>query len=159
VSDQGNVYGQLARSLDALTIGNAEATEDREARDRVLQGTDMTQNIQIPVSGVAWREPVWTQIEVSWAYPFLNRIDRSRTDSDLEDPHFNYGCELQSDANVIIMAQIRDWIEDPETGWLIGAQVRVCAWCPQGRKKHSWTGKIHMSFTGYGAPSEDESGL
>lgn len=157
MSDTG-LYGSLDRSLQALAIGNAEATADREARDRVLQGMDMTQQVQIPVSGLAWREPVWTKISVAWPYPFLNRIDRKRTDSDLQNPHFAYGCELQSDANVIVMAQVRDWTEDADTGWVVGAEVRICAWCPQARKKHAWSGVVHMSFTGYGAPSEDETG-
>lgn len=158
MSDQGEnaVYGSLARSLDALTIGNADATADREERDKVLRGYDMSQNLQVPVAGVAGRDPVWVKTEVFWPNPFLTRIDRSRSDSDLEDPHFTYGIELQSDANVIVVAIVRDWIENPETGWLIGARVRVCAWCPQARKKHPFNGKLHMSFSGYAAPAESE---
>lgn len=152
------VYGALSRGLSALTIDQQQASQDQENLDKVLRGYDMTQNVQIPCSGIAWREPTWAKFDIRWQVPFLNNIDRSRTDSDLDKPHFTTGAELQSDANVILTAQVRSWTTDPETGWLVGAQVRVCAWCPQARKKHPWTGVIHLSFTGYGAPSEDDTG-
>lgn len=152
------VFGALTRSLAELTLGQRKAAEDRQKLDDVLAGSDMTQNLQIPCGGSASRAPVWTKTLVLFPYPFLNNIDRTRTDSELVHPHFTYGVEIHSDANVIITTQIREWIEDPDTGWMVGAQVRVCAWCPQARKNHRWTGVIHLSFTGYGAPAEEETG-
>lgn len=158
MSEISHIHGALARSLTALTLGAAKDAEDVQARDASLAAGDMTQNVQLEISGAAVTDmPSWVTFQVLFPYQFINSVDRRRSQSGLAKPHFVPGYEVQSDVGVILHAQVRSWIEDDDTGFLVGATVALAAWSPGSNGTDHWSGTLHMSFTGYGAAIEDEA--
>ena len=149
------LHGALERGLSALTVGMAQSQDDFEASLLATEASDMSQVVQLHASGIAQTEPVWTEGEVQLPYPFIQHIDDTQTDSGLAMPHFASGVELQSDGFVLLDAQVRTWIYSEE-GWITGARVRVAAWAPGGAGVQ-YVAVVHLTFTGFAAPSDDES--
>lgn len=145
--------GALARSLNALTVGVVKAREAREEQLAPLRLGNIIQALQVPLSGKVAEKPQRIEIPVSWPYPFV--YAPAQTDSNLELPHFAPGIELLSPSPVIIIAQLHGWTRNDEE-WTTGATVGVTAWIPGAKKKQEFTALLHLTFTGYGAPSEDE---
>jgi hypothetical protein len=119
---------------------------------------DMQQVVMLMVQGRSWHKPVWSERNVYWEHPFLNNLDPSAGDSGLINPAFAAGVELLSDLHVILDPQVRTWLRDDDD-WTIGARIRVVAWSPLALKKHRYSARIHLTFSGWAAPSEDESGM
>lgn len=150
--------GGLARLADSLGQLSYGASEDFEARERELEplrAGRFMQNIQIPVNGKASSHAVSTEMRVSFMHPFLGTVGGSRNDG-LKRPHFNYGVEMLTASHVIIQAQVRSFVEN-ETQFMVGAMIRVLAWLPNATKQHAFSAVLHLSFTGYAGPSEDDS--
>lgn len=143
---------RLRRALARMTI---EATDAREAHDREIAAVaagDMAQQIHASVEGRVARAPVFTEIDVTWPYPFLN--DVAATDTSMENPSFASGVELRSESPVFIDAQVRSWTRD-DSSFITGARVRVTAWAPNAAKMTRYNAVIHMVFLGYAAPTDD----
>jgi hypothetical protein len=147
---------RLARSIGALVVGEPQATEERETALRPISGGDMAQNIRAPIEGTAFRRPQWTRFGVSWPNPFLMAMSPQQTDGDLRTPHFTPGVEIVSGANVIIQVLLREWVTDAR-GFYTGASLAVGAWLPEAPKRVNFSGFLHLSFSGYAGPSEDDS--
>lgn len=150
------VQGSLQRSLAALTIGTVKAREERSAMLDPISGGNMIQYRQVPVAGRVMKRPVSAEVNVDFDYPFA--IATARTDSDQERPTYNVSVELLSTGPVIILPQLVRWI-DADDGWTEGAVVRVTAWIPEANKKHDFSAILHLSFSGYGVPTEDETDM
>lgn len=150
------IHGALGRSLAALTLGAAQAQAERETALATLDASDMSQVVQLQANGKAGVTPIWIERQVALPYPFVHQIDPTRADSGLSTPHFATGIELLTDGHVLIDAQVRAWIHD-ERDWITAAKVRVSAWAPQAAKPVTFSAVVHLTFSGYAAPSEDES--
>lgn len=152
------MHHALERSLAALTVGVAEGQARIERESAPMRGGNMQQAVQIPVKGRAWRTPIWTDKDVYFPYPFFQNVDPSVNDGSLVNPHYGgVGVELSSDVHIMIDAQVRGWIEDDDTGAIIGAHMRLNAWAPTATKKHPYNATLHLTFTGWAAPDDDES--
>lgn len=147
------VQGSLQRSLAALTIGTVKAREERDAMLEPISGSNMIQYRQIPVAGKVSEKPVHAEVNVDWPYPIV--AAPAQTDSDQERPHFALGVELLSTEPVMIFATVIGWI-DADDGWTEGARLRITAWIPRARKKHDFSAILHLTFSGYGIPTEDD---
>lgn len=156
MTDARPLHGALERSLSALLIDAPEAQAEREAQLEPLRGSDMSQVLQVSAAGLAARQPIWTEQELIFPYPFVQNIDPTAADSGLENPHFATGVELLTGDNVMIDAQVRGWVYSPE-GWVTGARVRISAWAPNARKKVRYSAVVHLTFSGYATPTDDES--
>lgn len=113
----------------------------------------MIQAVQVPLQGRVAEKPQRVEVPVTWPYPFV--YAPAQTDSNLELPHFAPGVELLSPSPVIIIAQLHAWTRNEEE-WTNGATIGVTAWIPGAKKKHTFSAMLHLTFTGYGAPTEDE---
>jgi hypothetical protein len=153
-----DISGAVSRSLAAIAIEEPQQHDEGEQMLAPLEGGDMAQNIQFPVSGNASAKAAWTSVEVFWRYPFFQKYDKSRTDSNLDNPTFTYGVEMLTDAPVVVFVAVRDWLESDE-GWQIGARMRVSCFSPgfSGNKKIQFQGIVHCTFMGWAAPAEDET--
>lgn len=119
-----------------------------------ISGGNMIQYRQVPVAGSVGRDPIEAEVRVDWSYPFV--AANAQTDSDMERPHFSYGVELLSAGPVMIVPQLTAWI-DSDDGWTEAATFRVTAWVPGAKKKHDFSAILHLTFSGYAVPGEDDT--
>jgi hypothetical protein len=155
--------GALNRSLQALTIGVVKGVQAREkALSRTTLG-DLVQHQQLDIAGYIGKDPHTYVFSVGWDIPFV--YAPMQHDSDLERPHFNYGVELGQQPTTpmsaatptdhpIIVCQIVGWHDDHD-GFTVAADVAVTSWIPGAKKKRQFTATAHLSFWGYGAPTDD----
>lgn len=148
---------RLADSLVGLTIDAAEARQSYDDHARGLAATDMLQHVQLPISGKCKGEPVITELTVNFPYPFLLLVAPGATESDLEAPHFVFGVQMVAASRYVnIDVQVIDY---PVTarGFMERARLRVVAFSPGAPKKINFSAVIHMTFTGYAAPTETDA--
>lgn len=150
------VQNMLSGGLDALTTGIIEGKESVEVEQFPLASTEMIQRIHVPVTGVAGRATVYSEIDVEWPYPIINLMAAGEHESDQQTPHFATGVELQTDEHVFLDAHIRAWAQD-DRDFYIGATVRLIAWAPEALKAVRFSAVLHLSFMGYAAASEDDT--
>lgn len=148
------VAGSLERSLAALTIGTVKAREERAAMLDPISGGNMLQFRQVPIAGHVGKDASVAEVTVDWAYPFV--AANAQTDSDSERPHFSYGIELLSTGPVMIVPQLVGW-HDADDGTTDAATIRVTAWVPGAKKKHDFNAILHLTFSGYAVPGEDDT--
>jgi hypothetical protein len=155
--------GALNRSLAALTIG---VVKGMQAREQTLSRTtlsDMAQHAQIDIEGLVGQHPYSYMVPVSFPVPYV--YAPVQHDSDLENPHFNFGIELgQAPSSAlsaaaptdhpIILCQLAGWITNGD-GFTTGANIVVTSWIPGASKKRKFSATAHLSFWGYGAPTDD----
>lgn len=147
---------RLADSLGQLAYGDAEAKERRDAALEPLAAGQFNQQIQLPVTGRVGRTPVSIEIPVTWPHPFLTRVAGSRGGNGLTRPHFTSGVEMVSDAHTIVSVQVRQWREN-DSGFIVGALMRIVAWTPDANRIQNFRCIVHLNFSGYAGPSEDDS--
>lgn len=155
MSDQGREFHKLQRALGQIVIDTEDARAAQREQDRAVAAGDMAQSIHAPVVGKVGRVPTMTDVTVSWLHPFLTDVATTQSESVLENPTFTHGIELTSDSFVMVSVQLSSWIRD-ESSFVVGAVVRVVAWAPEAPKKVRYSGVIHMTFTGYAAPQDDD---
>jgi hypothetical protein len=147
--------GSLQRSLSALTIGVVKGQEARRDALAPMKLGEMVQHQKLEISGRIGSSPVTTIQTVEWPYPFV--YAPAQTDSDFEKPHFNYGIEFDHVPSSVphIMVAVIDWLDDDD-GFSTGAKLAVTAFIPGAAKKRQLNAIAHLTFWGFGAPSEDE---
>lgn len=155
-AERHDARAALTRSLAALAIEGPNAQIDRDRELYPLQGSDMAQHIQVEVNGRVGADPQWSDMQVYFPVPFMGHIDATRSEGSVEDPQMTYGVMMTTRAPIILQPQLTGYIQD-ETEAYTGATLQVLAWRPDGAKRTSFSAKIHLTFFGWGAPSEDES--
>jgi hypothetical protein len=143
----------LTRSLEELTIGVHRSLRKNEAREGQLGGGTFMQYLTLDVHGRVDSSLQAIDIPIDWELPFLMRVD-PRNANGREDPHFTSGIEILTDSFVNLSCQVRSWIEN-ESGWVMGANMRVLAFAPGAARGHTFRAVAHLTFTGYAAPYED----
>lgn len=145
--------GQLERSLEALTIG---VHQGARRRSRVLADThtgEYDQMVQLNVTGLAGNEWAYDDQPVTWELPFLYAPAQRRVPFDR--PHFKPGFEVLQPTDVLIHlgAQVVGWnIND--SGFFIGATVRVYIVAPLVTEQVSFGAIAHLTFQGYATYAE-----
>lgn len=145
----------LSSGLAELTSGLLEGQASVQDGQYAIAAAELIQRIQVPVTGVASRSMIYTEIDVGWAYPIINLLAGSQHESNQETPHFNSGVELLTDEHVIFDAQVRSWMQD-DSDFYTGARVRLCAWAPDTLKTTKYSAVLHLTFFGYAAAAEDD---
>lgn len=144
---------QIGRALEELTIGVHRSVKKNEDQEAQLGGGTFMQYMTCDVTGLVGSGLLAIDVPVDWDLPFLMRVD-PRNARGRVDPHFTSGIEILTDSYVNLTVQIRSWLEN-ERGWLMGANLRVLAFAPGALRSHSFRAVLHLTFTGYAAPSED----
>lgn len=150
------VNQMLTSGLSAMTAGVVEGQERVEAADYPLASGEMLQRVQVPVTGVAGRSLVYSELDVIWPYPIINQLAAGQHESNQDTPHFASGVEIQTDDYVMLDAQIRAWQQD-ERDFYTGATVRLSVWAPQALKTTRYSAVLHLTFMGYSAAAEDDT--
>ena len=159
----------LARSIRQLTIGVVRDVDRRRSGREANALAEREEQFQIAVSGTATDYPLWVTAELSLATAFS--IATGARDSTLQRPQVAVGFELTSvmrenddrewepvTAGVLVSAVVRDYHFDAAHA-LDRAVVLIGATAPGDELR--FTGFVHITFQGYGAPREmqpDEAG-
>lgn len=144
----------LHRSLAQLTVGVVRAQQDAQDAMASSQMDEMLQQLQMPIAGYVKDKPISVRTDVYWPHPFV--FAPAQRDSDFERPTFSMGVELLADIPVILTGAIVGWHDSVE-GYTIGAAIRVTAYIPDARKKQRFNAIFHLTFQGYGAPTDDNT--
>lgn len=148
--------GSLERGLVAMTIG---VQQDRDFRKRMLEDSqqgEFEQQVQLQFSGTAGNDWGFVDTPVMFEYPFL--AAKAQRLVPFDTPHFTKGFELTnaSDTLVHIDAQIVKWNIN-ESGWIIGATVRLYATAPSmAAAPQPFQGIAHLRFQGYATYAEGD---
>jgi hypothetical protein len=153
--DQHRARVRLQRSLQAISVGHVKGRERLRAELAPMEAGDMAQAVHVPVKGKAGTRLAMTDLRVTFAYHFLTKITVGDDEDEPTEPTFGSGVELRSDAPVMIDVVLRDWIED-DRGLVTGAKVRVQAIAPGVIQEQNFNAVVHLTFTGYAAPAEDD---
>lgn len=148
---------RLHRALDSMTVGFERNRARVEAEVAPQRPGDLLHVAHVPVRGSVRGVAVALNVVVTWgSAPFLTRFQVD-ADDELEtvNPTFSFGYELQSDANVMMTACVREWLLD-DRGLLDGARLRVFAVAPGEDAPVGFSGMAHLSFMGYAAPMDDD---
>lgn len=147
---------RLQRALDSMTVGFERDRARVEAETAPLRPGDMVHSVQMPVSGEAGGLASSFDVTAMWAdTPFLTRLQVDEEDSEPVNPQFSFGYELQSDANVMMTACVREWLLD-DRGLIEAARVRIMAVAPGATVLVPFIGVAHLTFIGYAAPMDDD---
>lgn len=168
------VYGALDRIVAGMTIDMIKAYEARQRRLAGGRAGEMLHQIQVPVSGKVKEWVVWQEFNVIFPYPVIYS-PAARSDNAFENPHFSQGFEWTSGEPVIIHAHVIRWNYDNQTSWIVGARIRWGAQssaqaqpppppgamnqaaAPTPARPRPFAGVLHLTFSGYSAPSDEET--
>lgn len=142
----------LHRAVADMTLGVAQSTRKREARDREMGFREVQQQYQIEIAGEATGVWGFAETSITFDYPFF--YAPAQRDSDLDRPHFWFGAEL--DFLGAVSAVVTAWDTHPRTGAITGATVAVGV-VTQAGAEVGYQGVVHLTFQGFAALSEDET--
>jgi hypothetical protein len=135
-----------------IEINRAIARKAREADPYALAEVEMHYQFDIagePGSGTNWNEISVTFTEVLYDAP-------GQTTGDNPEPQVSFGYVIETADPVAIFAHVSDWDIDDE-GNFVGATVRCGCFDPDGEAGR-FTGALHVTFKGLGAPADTEEG-
>lgn len=154
-TEGGTPQGALQRAFADALIGAHRA---RERHQRVLQtiaSGEYDQQVQVPFSGVASAGWGYTDTAVSWEHPFI--YSPLQRNVPFETPHVTHHLEFtgkaESDGLVIGLAHVIGW-NQTDSGWYIGATVRIAICAPNASANVPYEGVVHLTFEGFAFPTD-----
>lgn len=145
----------LGAALGQMTAEMLEQQRQRDADQLPIEATDMAQQVHVDIKGKVGRKLLYTEVDVTWPYPFMMKVSQSQQESTLATPTFTPGIELKTADHVEISVYLLRWNEN-EAELIVGATVRIVVKAPEAPKLIDYDATVHMMFTGYAAPSEDD---
>jgi hypothetical protein len=152
-----NVRARLASGLAQMTYGAADAKSKVDQEEYALASGEMIQRLHVPMTGIAGKKLIWSEIDVKWAYPILNQAAANQHESEQDQPHYMVGIEVQTAEHLMIDCQVSGWKVDEETGFYIGATLRLTVWIPDATKLVPYAAVAHVAFVGWAATGEDDT--
>lgn len=122
--------GQLARSLDALTIAVASGREQRRSSLDASKTGEYEQQLQLPFRGRLYDAALYyLDHDVNWELPFLYAPAQRQVPFDT--PHMTYGVTFDTPpiTLVVVHAALIAW-KITESNWYVGATIRLSAHAP-----------------------------
>jgi hypothetical protein len=149
--------GGLERAIADMTIGVQRHRDARRKQLSYTAGTEMEQQIRVPLAGEA--ENGWGYFDkgVGFKFPFIWLP--GQRGAPFKTPQFSYGIEHLSGTNqlVLIHASIIKWNIDSSSR-VTGAKVRYAASAPMlGEGEHStnFSAVAHLTFQGWACSTEE----
>jgi hypothetical protein len=155
---------RLARSIRRLAIGVVRDVETRRTGRAANTVDEREEQFQIAISGTATDYPFWQAVELPLLTAFT--IATGSRDSTLQRPQASFGYELTAvqrinDENVwepvsdgvILSAAVRDYHFDAAHA-IDRVTVLLAAIAPGDELQ--FTGFVHVTFQGFGAPRETQ---
>lgn len=142
---------QLARLGRQIATGPVKALDKARAKYGIDTLGELEQQHQVAISGTAVAELAWADVDITFDIEFVNAT--SQRLSNLTLPHFTYGAVVDSATPVLVTAVVRSWDIDSRDV-ISGCTVSIGVMNPAGAQAYS--GYLHLSFQGYGAPPEGD---
>jgi hypothetical protein len=145
---------QLHRSLAAMAHDIRDRVDQNQQRKSQYSLRETECQIQIDIAGLSGGETIWKDVEVTFPERFYAADGKRDTPND--DPHYSSGYTVESGPPVMISAHVSEWITSGDDEYL-GARVRIGAF-DTANTGEMFTGVVHLTFQGVGAPVDDEQG-
>lgn len=143
----------IHRSLSTMAIEIHRSVERKRAANAAEALAEVDQQFQVDIAGKA-AGLTWITVELDFDETFYDAP--AQRDSNLEEPMFTHGASLTSGPPVIVIAHVSKWKLDPQ-GNFTGAFVRVGVWNPtDAASAPRFTGRVHLNFQGFSAPSNPD---
>lgn len=139
----------VERAVEGMSIGPIAAHEARRTEDWKDSLDEYDAQFQCSISGKPTYKTRWATLDVEFGVAFV--VDPNR-DSPYSTPTFTFGVESRGTAIVVVYV----------TGWkggsegITGASLKVGMVNPGVKQPVQFSGKLHLNFQGYGAPSGDD---
>lgn len=151
----------LARTMTRIARDGVVDLEKQRAAKGFDELGELEQQFQLPLDARVGTDAVVVDFAVEFDVYFFEA--QEQRDSPLTVPQFHSGAVLRvtddNDADgggVAYSIVVTDWVEDDRAAY-IGAKLRLTLWRPPGAPAAiNVEGYLHLSFQGYGAPSEDD---
>lgn len=152
------MHGALQRSLAAMTIGTIRRYRERAAAVAHVRLREREQQFQLPIAGTAFQGIVWTKRRVTFDTVFFGAT--GERDSEFEKPQVNYGFVIDPGDDKdpvlpIIPTLAVEWLTDDQEA-TYGCVLHIGVHSPTVDPV-DFSGYLHVTFQGWGAPREDES--
>jgi hypothetical protein len=146
----------IHRSLTTMAIEVGRSIDRKRAANAAEALSEVDQQFQIDIGGTAggW---AWETVELNFEETFYDAP--SQRDADLDEPQFTFGSVLSSGPPMVVTAHVSRWKRDDEDNFT-GAFVRVGVWNPAAGTAAAsferFTGRVHLNFQGFAAPSDPD---
>jgi hypothetical protein len=146
----------MQRAIASMTLGQIRDLEKRRAMLGVDELGEIENQFQLPISGEATATTTWASSVLTFDVHFV--MAPEQRDSSLTMPHLTFGSFFglvdpgdgdDLDVGISVDVSVREWTIDADTGAVTGARV-VIGTTGSG----TFTGFVHLTFQGYGAPNE-----
>lgn len=153
----------LSHVQRGMVISAPIATERRRAMLAYDELAERELQFQLPISGTVESIAAFGTVDLVFDVEFFDAPEQR--DSPLRYPQFTFGAFIdptdQGVGNptgaVMVTACVSEWVSDAR-GAFTGAKVTVCA-CLPGGGGFAYSGFVHLTFQGYGAPTENDAFL
>lgn len=142
----------IQRSLEKLAFSIRVKAVAKANAGNAYQLTEVFQQYQIDVSGSVGSSPAFNEVQVPFQEMFYD-VPGQR-DSNHSEPHFTCGLVLDDGSpDLIYSVAVTDWNTDAQ-GNFTAATVRIGMFNPVLGSGTSFTGRLHVTFQGYSAPTD-----
>lgn len=141
--------GLLDRSMRALHIGTVQGASQRRMQ-RELEGLAERQDqFLVPVVGRGEEFPVWSEVHINFNITFVDAT--GQRDVPFDRPLMTYGAVVEEGGPVGLLACVTRW-DTNRRNEVTGCMLSIGAVATDHAR--SFRGELHVSFEGYGAPTE-----
>lgn len=148
---------RIERSLVRLAFEGSERLHERQGERARIGLGEYTEEWHVAASGFVVRtEMVTADVELEFSMDFFEAPEQRR--SDLTMPTFHAGSYQAADTNFVATeAAVREYVRRSDNA-VIGATVRLGVFNPNGVEETTFDLLFHLSFSGWGAPFDLETG-
>lgn len=148
------------RVMSAVAFEAVERLDARYNERGRIGLAEYTEEWHVAASGTIAGNTDFPQAEVTleFSMDFFEAPEQRR--SDLLTPTFHFGSYQLTASNpamVVLTAAVRSWTIR-EDGAFIGAVVALGVFCPNATTTTTFSLVAHLSFSGWGAPFDSETG-
>lgn len=143
--------GAVSRAVRGITVDAITSLDKKRQQLGFDSLGELEQQFQLAIEGTAAQTIAWEEREIKFNVEFYDATEQR--DSSFTVPHVTYGAVITSDDPVMISVCVREWNERSDRA-IVGATVAVGATNPGGSQV-DFEGYVHITFQGYGAPTED----
>ena len=146
----GTPQGSVERVLAHIGVRTHQRIRAKDRRNERNAGRELELQYQYEISGTATVAPVWMELPAI-NFDYSLHYAPGQRESTLEEPHFTYGSK--TNPPVGIHATVKEWLQDENTGAVVGAIVAVAALAGGSTP---FKGKVHLTFQGFGTLNEED---
>lgn len=152
-------HHSLQRSLQRLSLGTIRDLQKKQAQRDAVGMQEAHLQFQIPLLGTAVQGIAWKSKAIAFDFVFWPAVGQ-REDADFSRPQFSSGVVMESVDKLaapspVIITPVIEWTVG-KAGQTVGCVVHIGIHSPTADAL-KFSGYLHLTFQGYGAPLDDPS--